>query len=114
MAQRVSTAPMIADRVTAGNRGDCACVISRHEHVESSLHVVLRGSVKHEVLTRGKTLQFGANPGTIFILPRGTIDELRWAGPTHRIAVAVHLSLLVNAMDETAHESDVELTEIGI
>ena len=61
--------------------------------------------------TRGKTLQFGANPGTTFILPRGTIDELRWAGPTHRIAVAIHPSLLVNAMDETAHESDVELTE---
>jgi AraC family transcriptional regulator len=51
------------------------------------------------------------NPGTTFILPRGTIDELRWAGPTHRIAVAIHPSLLVNAMDETAHESDVELTE---
>ena len=91
-----------------------ACVIPRHEHVESFLHVVLRGSVKYEVLTRGKTLQFGANPGTTFILPRGTIDELRWAGPTHRIAVAIHPSLLVNAMDETAHESDVELTEIGI
>jgi AraC family transcriptional regulator len=88
-----------------------ACVIPRHEHVESFLHVVLRGSVKYELLTRGKTLQFGANPGTTFILPRGTIDELRWAGPTHRIAVAIHPSLLVNAMEETAHESAVELTE---
>jgi hypothetical protein len=33
-----------------------ACVIPRHEHVESFLHVVLRGSVKYEVLTGGKTL----------------------------------------------------------
>ena len=88
-----------------------ACVIPRHEHVENFLHVVLRGSVKYEVLTRGKTLQFCAQPGTTFILPRGTIDELRWAGPTDRIAVAVHSSLLVNALDETAHETDVELTE---
>jgi hypothetical protein len=88
-----------------------ACVIPRHEHVANFLHVVLRGSVKYEVLTRGKALQFGANPGTTFILPRGTIDELKWAGPTHRITVAIHPSLLVNAMDETAHESDVELTE---
>jgi hypothetical protein len=88
-----------------------ACVIPQHEHIENFLHVVLRGSVKYEVLTRGKALQFGANPGTTFILPRGTIDELRWAGPTHRIAVAIHPSLLVNALDETAHESDVELAE---
>jgi AraC family transcriptional regulator len=33
-----------------------ACVIPRHEHIENFLHVVLRGSVKYEVLTRGKTL----------------------------------------------------------
>ena len=88
-----------------------ACIIPRHEHVENFLHVVLRGSVKYEVLTRGKVLRFGANPGTTFILPRGTVDELRWEGPTRRIAVAIHPSLLASALDESAHESDIELTE---
>jgi AraC family transcriptional regulator len=88
-----------------------ACVIPRHEHIENFLHVVLHGSVKYEVLTRGKALQFGANPGTTFILPRGTVDELRWSGPTDRIAVAIHTSLLVSALDETAHLSDIELAE---
>jgi AraC family transcriptional regulator len=88
-----------------------ACVIPQHEHVENFLQVVLRGSVKYEVVTRGRTLRFGANPGTTFILPRGTVDELRWEGPTHRIAVAIHPSLLANALDEGAHESDIELTE---
>ena len=88
-----------------------ACVIPQHEHVENFLHVVLRGSVKYEVVTRGKTLRFGANPGTTFILPRGTVDELRWEGPTHRIAVAIHPSLLANALDEGAREGDIELTE---
>jgi AraC family transcriptional regulator len=88
-----------------------ACVIPRHEHVENFLHVVLQGSVGYEVLTRAKTLQFSANPGTTFILPRGTVDELRWSGPTHRIAAAIHPTLLVNALDETAHERDIELTE---
>jgi AraC family transcriptional regulator len=88
-----------------------ACVIPRHEHIENFVHVVLRGSVKYEVLTRGKTFQFCATPGTTFILPQGTIDELRWKGPTHRIAVAIHPSLLTNAMDEAAYRSDVELTE---
>jgi len=88
-----------------------ACVIPRHEHLENFLHVVLRGSVKYEVLTRGRVLDFHAAPGTTFVLPQGTIDELRWKGPTHRIAVAVHPSLLVNALDETAHERNIELTE---
>src|SRR5262245_5631335 len=49
-----------------------ALVIPRHEHVENFLHVVLRGSVKYEVRTRGRTFQFGATRGTTFILPRGT------------------------------------------
>ena len=88
-----------------------ACVIPRHEHVENFLHVVLRGSVKYEVRTRGKTLRFGASPGTTFILPRGTVDELRWEGPTHRIAVAIHSRLLASALEESAHENDIELTE---
>jgi len=88
-----------------------ACIIPRHEHLENFLHVVLHGSVKYEVLTRGKVLDFSASPGTTFILPQGTIDELRWKGATHRIAAAIHPNLLVNALDETAHERSIELTE---
>jgi AraC family transcriptional regulator len=88
-----------------------ACVIPRHEHVENFLHVVLSGTVRYEVLTAGKCLRFSAQIGTTFVPPRGTVDELRWAGPTHRIAVAVHPSLLVNALDETAGEHDIELTQ---
>ena len=88
-----------------------ACVIHRHEHVENFLHVVLDGAVRYEVLTAGKCLRFAAEVGTTFVLPRGTVDELRWAGPTHRIAAAIHPSLLVNALDETTGEHDIELTE---
>ena len=88
-----------------------ACVIPEHEHVDHFVHVVLRGAVKYEVKTRGKTLQLGANAGTTFILPRGTVDELNWKGPTHRVAVALQPRLLVSALDETAHESDIEVTE---
>ena len=73
--------------------------------------MVLRGSVKYEVRTHGRVAQFSATPGTTFILPPGTEDEVNWKGPTERIAVAIHPRLLVDALDETAHESDVELTE---
>jgi AraC family transcriptional regulator len=36
---------------------------------------------------------------------------VRWRGPTRRVAVAIHPSLLTGALDETAHKSDIELTE---
>lgn len=88
-----------------------ALVIPKHEHMENFVHVVLRGSAKYQVSTRGKTLELRANPGTTFILPRGTVDEVIWKGPTHRVAVAIHPRLLVSALDQTMHESDIELTE---
>jgi AraC family transcriptional regulator len=88
-----------------------AVFIPRHEHPEHFLHVVLRGAVKYEVRTRGQNFRFTSRPGTIFLLPRGTRDEVNWVGPTQRVAVAIHPSLLTNALDETAHETEVELTE---
>src|SRR5215813_11429616 len=88
-----------------------ACVIAQHEHVHDFLHVVLRGNVRYEVLTAGKCLRYTAEPGTTFVLPRGTIDELRWLGPTHRIAVALHPSLLLSAIDETIGQRHIELTQ---
>ncbi len=88
-----------------------AVFIPRHEHPEHFLHLVLSGAVKYEVTTKGRNLRFTSRPGTIFLLPRGTVDEVNWAGPTQRMAVAIHPSLLTNALEETAHESDIELTE---
>ena len=39
-----------------------ALVIPKHEHVENFVHVVLRGSAKYQVSTRGKTLEFSSEP----------------------------------------------------
>ena len=47
-----------------------ACVIPQHEHVDHFVHVVLRGAVKYEVKTRGKTLQFGAAGHHLYLAPR--------------------------------------------
>ena len=88
-----------------------ACVIAQHEHLHDFLHVVLTGNVRYEVLTAGKCLRYTAEPGTTFVLPRGTVDELRWFGPTHRIAVALHPSLLIGATDETVGHNHIELRE---
>jgi len=88
-----------------------AVSIHEHEHPEHFLHLVLSGTAKYEVNTKGRNLRFISHPGTIFLLPRGSVDEVHWRGPIHHMAVAIHPSLLTEAMDETAHEPDIELME---
>lgn len=88
-----------------------AVFIPRHEHPENFLHVVLSGAVKYEVNTGGRNLRFTSCPGTIFLLPRGTVDEVNWTGPTQRVIVNIRTSLLTHALEETAHQTDIELTE---
>ena len=85
--------------------------IPRHQHPQTFVHLVLQGAVKYEVNTRGRNLRFTSCPGTLFLLPKGTVDEINWAGPTHRLAVAIHTRLLTHALEETAHESEIELSE---
>jgi AraC family transcriptional regulator len=88
-----------------------ALFIPRHEHMNAFVHLVLSGSVRYEVNTKGRNLRFSSRPGTIFLLPRGTVDEVNWTGPTHRIAVAINPRLLTSVLEETAHETDIELKE---
>src|SRR5689334_14389025 len=52
-----------------------AVFIPRHEHPEHFLHIVFSGNVRYEVATKGEHLHFNSRPGTIFLLPRGTVDE---------------------------------------
>jgi AraC family transcriptional regulator len=88
-----------------------ACVIPQHEHREHFLHVLMQGQADYEVKTGGATRRFRGAPGTMFVLPRGTIDELRWDAPTRRVAVAMRPELFARALDATADRDDVELTE---
>jgi len=87
-----------------------AAFLPRHEHPEHFLQLVVNGSVEYEVTTKGRTLRFTSRPGTMFLLPQGTVDEVNWTMPTQRLAVAIHPRLLSKALDETAG-GDIELTE---
>jgi AraC family transcriptional regulator len=88
-----------------------ACVIPRHEHLEHFLHVVRSGSCNYQVNTGGQTRKFIASPGTIFVIPRGTVDELSWSGSVSRVAVSIRQDLLLNQLEETAGARDIELIE---
>jgi len=87
-----------------------AVFIPRHEHPENFLHVVMNGAVKYEVNTRGRNLRFIRVRHNL-LLPRGTVDEVNWTGPTQRTAVEIHTNLLTHALEETAHQTEIELTE---
>jgi AraC family transcriptional regulator len=52
-----------------------------------------------------------AVPGTTFILPRGTIDQIRWEGPTRRLAISIGSDLLASSSDEPIGCTDIELVE---
>jgi len=96
-----SSAPVQWAGIALENYKVPAVFIPRHEHPEHFLHVVLSGAVKYEVRTRGQNLRFISRPGTIFLLPRGTVDEVDWKGPTQRLALAMHPRLLTTALEET-------------
>ena len=87
-----------------------ACVISRHEHPKVFVHVILSGSVGYQVTTGNRTRRFSAVPGTTFVLPQGTVDEVIWEGETHRLAMSIQPELLAAAMAEITRETDIELT----
>src|SRR5260370_12294649 len=97
----LSSAPAQWGSITLQNYTVPAVLIPRHEHPNHFLHLVLRGTVKYEVNTRGRNLRFTSRPGTIFLLPRGTVDEVNWAGPTNRMALPIHPPLPPNSSDAT-------------
>ena len=88
-----------------------ACVIPQHEHREHFLHVLMQGHADYEVKTRGTTRRFHGRPGTMFVLPRGTVDELRWDAPTRRVAVAMQPALFASVLDSGGDRREVELAE---
>jgi hypothetical protein len=107
----ISSADMRWSGIALEQYSTPACLIPRHEHLEHFVHVVRSGSCNYQVNTGGKTRKFVANPGTIFVLPQGTVDELTWNGPVLRIAVSIRPDLLLNVLEETAAARNIELIE---
>ena len=107
----ISSADMRWSGIALEQYSTPACVIPRHEHPEHFIHLVRSGSCNYQVTTGGKTRKFVATPGTIFVLPRGTVDELIWSGPIQRIAVSIRPDLLLNALEETTEARNIELIE---
>jgi AraC family transcriptional regulator len=82
-----------------------------HEHPSHFLQLQLKGPVRYRWTTGGITRTGIAEPGTLFLCPRGSRDRVEWDGPTDRVMVSIEHAIITNALEETADHNDVELQQ---
>ena len=82
-----------------------------HEHPTHFLQLQLKGPVRYRWTTDGITRTGIAEPGTLFLCPRGSRDRVEWDGPTDRVMVSIEHAIITNALEETAGHNDVELQQ---
>jgi AraC family transcriptional regulator len=92
---------------------DCVpgCSIPEHEHPTHFLNLLTSDGVRAEWRTNGRSHRALNDAGTIYLLPRGTRDSLKWYGASSRIIVTFDPTFLARAVEETAHLPDVPLQE---
>jgi AraC family transcriptional regulator len=86
------------------------CDIAEHEHPTHFLNLLVGGPVRAEWTTEGKSYSAVNEPGTIYLLPRGTRDRLSWKDQSSRVMMAIDPKFLAQSVEETAHLDDVALT----
>ena len=82
-----------------------------HEHPTHFLQLQLTGPIRYRWTTDGITRTGIAEPGTLFLCPRGSRDRVEWDGPTDRVMVSIEHAIITNALEETAGHNDVELQQ---
>ena len=92
---------------------DCVpgCTIAEHQHPEHFLSLQTEGVIEAEWTSSGETRRAVQEPGTIYVIPRGSRHSNGWTGTCSRLIVTMDSRFLANAVEETAHRSDVELVE---
>jgi len=87
-----------------------ACDIAEHEHPTHLLNLLVDEPVRAEWTTEGRYRSAINEPGTIYLLPRGTRDKVTWMHQSSRVLLAIDPKFLAQSVEETAHLEDVELT----
>jgi len=86
------------------------CEIAEHEHPTHLLNLLVGEPVRAEWTTEGRCHSAINEPGTIYLLPRGTRDKVAWMHQSSRVVLAIDANFLAHSVEETAHLEDVELT----
>ena len=87
-----------------------ACDIAEHEHPTHLLNLLVGEPVRAEWTTEGRCRSAINEPGTIYLLPRGTRDKVAWTHQSSRVLLAIDAKFLAQSVEETAHLEDVALT----
>jgi AraC family transcriptional regulator len=82
-----------------------------HEHPTHFVQLQLKGPVRYRWTTNGFTRTGIAEPGTLFLCPRGSRDRVEWDGDTDRLMVSLEHPVITKALEETADQNDVELRQ---
>jgi hypothetical protein len=86
------------------------CDIAEHEHPTHLLNLLVGDPVRAEWTTEGRCRSAINEPGTIYLLPRGTRDKVAWRHQSSRVLLAIDPKFLAQSIEETAHLEDVLLT----
>jgi AraC family transcriptional regulator len=86
------------------------CDIAEHEHPTHLLNLLVGEPVRTEWTTEGRCHSAINEPGTIYLLPRGTRDKVTWMHQSSRVMLAIDPNFLAQSVEETAHLEDVALT----
>ena len=86
------------------------CDIAEHEHPAHFLNLLVGEPVRAERTTEGRCHSAINEPGTIYLLPRGTRDKVAWMHESSRVVLAIDPNFLAQSVEETAHLEDVALT----
>ena len=86
------------------------CDIAEHEHPTHVLNLLIGEPVCAEWTTEGRCRSAINEPGTIYLLPRGTRDKVAWRHQSSRVLLAIDPKFLAQSIEETAHLEDVLLT----
>ena len=110
----VSTPPLLVSSwkgVALEAHATGACDHPHHEHPTHFLQLQLKGPVGYRWTTDGVTRTGIAEPGRLFLCPRGSRDRVEWDGPTERVMVSIEHKIITRALEETADHNDVELRQ---
>ena len=86
------------------------CDIAEHEHPTHLLNLLIGEPVRAEWTTEGQSRSAINEPGTIYLLPRGTRDKVAWRRQSSRVLLAIDPRFLAESIEETAHLGNIELT----
>lgn len=70
--------------------------IPEHQHPDLCLHLQISGNKDFEWWSGGRSGREHTAPGSLILIPPGTVDRLRWTGGSERLILSVQQEVLDN------------------